>query len=151
MFSLGNKYPFAVLHFEISGEDIDVNVHPTKMEIRIMNPQPFCEFVKNAIIDTKFYNEAMASASNNEVADFSLPKQEAPTSFTESIKLGVQGVKQYMSSANITNKEITLDILNNTSTVSQSLKEWALDNFERMAKPLQKMAFSSIKTNKSFE
>lgn len=46
-----HKYPFAVLHFEIAGEDIDVNVHPTKMEIRIMNPQPFCEFVKNTVIE----------------------------------------------------------------------------------------------------
>jgi DNA mismatch repair protein MutL len=45
-FLMQHKYPFAVLHFQISGEDIDVNVHPTKMEIRIMNPQPFCEFVK---------------------------------------------------------------------------------------------------------
>lgn len=46
-----HKYPFAVLHFEIAGEDIDVNVHPTKMEIRIMNPQPFCEFVKDTVIE----------------------------------------------------------------------------------------------------
>ena len=49
-FLMQHKYPFAVLHFEIAGEDIDVNVHPTKMEIRIMNPQPFCEFVKDTVI-----------------------------------------------------------------------------------------------------
>ena len=49
-FLMQHKYPFAVLHFEIAGEDIDVNVHPTKMEIRIMNPQPFCEFVKDMVI-----------------------------------------------------------------------------------------------------
>ena len=48
-FLMQHKYPFAVLHFQISGEDIDVNVHPTKMEIRIMDPQPFCEFVKKAV------------------------------------------------------------------------------------------------------
>ncbi len=46
-----HKYPFAVLHFEIAGEDIDVNVHPTKMEIRIMNPQPFCDFVKDTVLE----------------------------------------------------------------------------------------------------
>lgn len=50
-FLMQHKYPFAVLHFQISGEDIDVNVHPTKMEIRIMDPQPFCEFVKKAVRD----------------------------------------------------------------------------------------------------
>ena len=48
-FLMQHKYPFAVLHFQIAGEDIDVNVHPTKMEIRIMDPKPFCEFVKNAV------------------------------------------------------------------------------------------------------
>lgn len=50
-FLMQHKYPFAVLHFRISGEDIDVNVHPTKMEIRIMDPQPFCKFVKKAVSD----------------------------------------------------------------------------------------------------
>lgn len=49
-FLMQHKYPFAVLHFEISGEEIDVNVHPTKMEVRIMNPQPFCEFVQETIM-----------------------------------------------------------------------------------------------------
>jgi DNA mismatch repair protein MutL len=34
-----HKFPFLVLHFQISGEDIDVNVHPTKMELRFQNQQ----------------------------------------------------------------------------------------------------------------
>lgn len=49
-FLMQHKYPFAVLHFEIAGEEIDVNVHPTKMEVRIMNPQPFCEFVRETVM-----------------------------------------------------------------------------------------------------
>lgn len=48
-FLMQHKYPFAILHFTIDGEDIDVNVHPTKMEIRIMNPIPFCAFVKETV------------------------------------------------------------------------------------------------------
>lgn len=51
-FLMQHKYPFVVLHFQILGEDIDVNVHPTKMEIRIMNPQPFCEFVKETVTNS---------------------------------------------------------------------------------------------------
>lgn len=51
-FLMQHKYPFAVLHFRVSGEDIDVNVHPTKMEIRIMNPQPFCELVKQTVAES---------------------------------------------------------------------------------------------------
>ena len=33
-FSMQHKFPFAVLHFHIKGDEIDINVHPTKMELR---------------------------------------------------------------------------------------------------------------------
>ena len=32
-----HKFPFCVLHFEFEPEDIDVNVHPAKMEIRLQH------------------------------------------------------------------------------------------------------------------
>ncbi len=32
-----HKFPFCVLHFEFQPEDIDVNVHPAKMEIRLQH------------------------------------------------------------------------------------------------------------------
>lgn len=51
-FLMQHKYPFSVLHFTIDGKDIDVNVHPTKMEIRIMEPVPVCEFIKETIKNT---------------------------------------------------------------------------------------------------
>ena len=47
-FLMQHKYPFAVLHFDIPGDLIDINVHPTKMEIRFMDPKPFAAF----LIDT---------------------------------------------------------------------------------------------------
>ncbi|MCI6467214.1 MAG: DNA mismatch repair endonuclease MutL [Faecalicatena sp.] len=38
-FVMQHKFPFVVLHFGINGEDIDVNVHPTKMELRFQKQQ----------------------------------------------------------------------------------------------------------------
>lgn len=38
-FTMQHKYPFVVLHFSMNGEDLDVNVHPTKMEVRFSNQQ----------------------------------------------------------------------------------------------------------------
>lgn len=38
-FVMQHKFPFVVLHFHINGEDIDVNVHPTKMELRFQKQQ----------------------------------------------------------------------------------------------------------------
>ena len=33
-YMMQHKYPFVCLHYDIEGEEIDVNVHPTKMEVR---------------------------------------------------------------------------------------------------------------------
>lgn len=44
-----HKYPFCVLHISLDTNSVDVNVHPTKMDIRILNPEPFIEFVSSHI------------------------------------------------------------------------------------------------------
>ena len=36
-YMMQHKYPFVCLHYTIDGEAIDVNVHPTKMEVRFQN------------------------------------------------------------------------------------------------------------------
>lgn len=38
-FTMQHRFPFAVLHFHIDGELIDINVHPTKMELRFQRQQ----------------------------------------------------------------------------------------------------------------
>ena len=48
-FIMQHKYPFTVLHFTINGEDLDVNVHPTKMELRFSNQQKVYNFVYEAV------------------------------------------------------------------------------------------------------
>ena len=36
-YMMQHKYPFVCLQYDIHGEDVDVNVHPTKMEVRFQN------------------------------------------------------------------------------------------------------------------
>lgn len=48
-FSMQHKYPFVVLHMEIDGEGVDVNVHPAKMEIRFHNQQEVYNRVYEAV------------------------------------------------------------------------------------------------------
>ncbi len=43
------RYPFVVINLEISPNDIDVNAHPTKREIRYKNPNQIFSFVQSAI------------------------------------------------------------------------------------------------------
>ncbi len=40
-----HKFPFAVLHFSIDAGDLDVNVHPTKMEVRFTNQAKLYDFI----------------------------------------------------------------------------------------------------------
>lgn len=44
-----NKYPFVVLNLEIPTSDVDVNVHPTKKEVRYKNPNQIYNFIYSAI------------------------------------------------------------------------------------------------------
>ncbi len=44
-----HKFPFSVLHFQVDTEKVDVNVHPSKMEVRIADGPLFYEDVKEAI------------------------------------------------------------------------------------------------------
>ena len=44
-----NKYPFVVLNMEIPPHDVDVNVHPTKKEVRYRNPNQIFNFIYSAV------------------------------------------------------------------------------------------------------
>lgn len=44
-FMMQHRYPFTALFFEIDGRLLDVNVHPTKMELRFSNSQQIYEFI----------------------------------------------------------------------------------------------------------
>ena len=48
-FTMQHKYPFTVLHLEVKGDLLDVNVHPTKMEVRFGNQQEVYNFLCEAI------------------------------------------------------------------------------------------------------
>lgn len=48
-FMMQHKYPFTALHFTIDGSYLDVNVHPTKMELRFSNNEEMYKFVYEAV------------------------------------------------------------------------------------------------------
>lgn len=73
-FIMQHKYPFTVLHFVVNGSDIDVNVHPTKMELRFSNQQHVYNFVYEAI---------KSAFSEKEL----IPKVEFPEAKVPEVKL----------------------------------------------------------------
>lgn len=48
-FLMQHKYPFTVLHIQIDSNLLDINVHPTKMDLRIRNAETVCSFLYETI------------------------------------------------------------------------------------------------------
>lgn len=50
-FMMQHKYPFTVLHFSIDGNLLDINVHPTKMELRFIHQETIYDCISQMIKD----------------------------------------------------------------------------------------------------
>ena len=61
-FLMQHKFPFAVIHFHINGEEIDVNVHPTKMELRFQKQQEVYNTVYEGVHRTLLEPELIPKA-----------------------------------------------------------------------------------------
>ncbi len=57
-FTMQHKFPFVVLHIEMSGEEVDVNVHPAKLEIRFQNQQGIYNCIYEAV-DTGLHEKEL--------------------------------------------------------------------------------------------
>ena len=65
-YSMQHRYPMTALHFEIPSEYIDVNVHPTKMEIRFTNGQAVYQMVYDTISDILSGKEMIPEVTSTE-------------------------------------------------------------------------------------
>ena len=58
-----HKFPFVVLHFSMPAAEVDVNVHPTKMEVRFSDEQYVYKTVAQSILSTFRSKELIVNAS----------------------------------------------------------------------------------------
>lgn len=65
-YMMQHKYPFAVLYFTIDTRRIDVNVHPTKMEIRITGPETMAKFFSEAVKDAMSHKDFIPGMGEEE-------------------------------------------------------------------------------------
>ena len=96
-----HKFPFAVLYFTLDTDKVDVNVHPTKMDIRITDSQLYYDFIVNSISTTLQQQEMIPDMEQVEALQKpskpeSLPKSLLPESF-EKKRLETVTVKEDFS------------------------------------------------------
>lgn len=69
-FTMVHRFPYAVLHFELETQDLDVNVHPTKMEVRISHAQELYQFIYEHLKSTLYQRELIPNIQSE------IPKRE---------------------------------------------------------------------------
>lgn len=78
-FMMQHKYPFTVLHFTINPDLLDVNVHPTKMELRFKNSEEVYPFVFDAIKNALTYKEFIPEVKLSTKNDLKMQKEQKAT------------------------------------------------------------------------
>ena len=77
-FLMQHKFPFVVIHFQVDGEKIDVNVHPTNMEMRFQRQQDVYNIVYEGVHRTLLEPELIPQVEAPAPKVISQPKSESP-------------------------------------------------------------------------
>ena len=75
------KFPFIVLNIAISSHEIDVNVHPNKLDVRFKNEERVCNSVTKTVL---------AALVNTGIADANIEKTSIKTAINEASSAKVQ-------------------------------------------------------------
>lgn len=65
-FMMQHKYPFTMLHLKIEPEFLDVNVHPTKMELRFSDNEMVYRMVRDTIYNALMHKELIPEVNLEE-------------------------------------------------------------------------------------
>lgn len=82
-FIMMHQYPFVALNFEVNPEIIDVNVHPTKMELRFSNNEYVYSFTMRTLREALSGRELIPKVTLN---DLKSSKQSAPPAKPEAVQ-----------------------------------------------------------------
>ncbi len=75
-FMMQHKYPFVLLHLTIEPEYLDVNVHPTKMELRFRDGERIYRMIYQAVSDALAHKELIPQVSLDKRAEVKKAEQE---------------------------------------------------------------------------
>ena len=87
-FMMQHKYPFTALHFTIPGDLLDVNVHPTKLELRFSNQEEIYQIVYDTVRQALSSRELIPDVGvDREPKKVELPKYKKPAQVPEPFQI----------------------------------------------------------------
>ena len=94
-YMMQHRYPFCVLHITVPPESVDVNVHPTKMEVRFSDQNSLYKLIAENITDFLSQQEMILDAvlgpEKKEKKDKKTTNIDAPEPFEKERRLTEQG------------------------------------------------------------
>ncbi len=118
-YTMQHRYPFTVLHFEIDGELVDVNVHPTKMEVRFQESKKLYDSIFQTITDALAQRDLIPQVTISE------PKVEVPPQKVEIENVQIDKAPKVP----IMNQSNESSVIRETTMYSQSQENKKLDYF----------------------
>lgn len=149
-FTMKHRYPFVCLDFKIDQELLDVNVHPTKMEIRFRNGREIYELVVDAVRAALLQKDLVQDVLKETPKKKELPKTKEvkkPEPFeVNRRKEEVQKVDQ-QGQAVQQQVEKPSHLVKKTSTASESSKNTKKPTYAGLNYNTQKKEFPQYKTD----
>lgn len=84
-FTMQHRFPFTVLHIEMDGGNVDVNVHPAKMEVRFHDQQGLYQAIYEAV-DTALHEKELIPRVTVDVPEAGKEASKIQASGTEKIQ-----------------------------------------------------------------
>jgi len=99
-FMMKHKYPFTALAIEVSGDAVDVNVHPTKMEVRFDNTEVIYRSIYRLVCDALTAKELIPEIDFEKKATKEIPTPVAKPLIPEPFEVQRRATYETLKSEN---------------------------------------------------
>lgn len=82
-YMMQHRFPFCVLHITMDTQEVDVNVHPSKMDVRFHDQKQFMDFIIQAVSKTLSAQEMIADCALAPEKEETKVLREAPEPFEQ--------------------------------------------------------------------
>ncbi len=141
-YSMQHKYPFCVLRMEVDGEDVDVNVHPAKMEMRFHHQQDIYNSIYQMIYEVLREPELIPRVEldtpKNQTSDCDLKTKETTARAVDSVTAAGDKTKKVADTASFSVQRIEKN--------ANFLREEKLPYMEQNSQSSQHMKQESART-----